>query len=683
MNKRKILCFLGILLTLGFASPALGQSTEEETSEEAVAEETETTEPVDTPSSLNFSLGGKSTAELGNYFWGFLGDQVLLAGTTAVAVDAGNPSVLYAGGPGYIAVSDDNGANWEERFNYSDSPEDEIADSEDAEGEGETGEEDNPAKDAAKVAALREYLRQELENQFDTDYADEILEDITDDELLQAKDINEIDALKELELDMDPDLTKVQNDSELIAGVAVSEFDSYIERFIKYVNSGAERNAAASMAGRATAVSQFITTATETYAVTPDMVYFSVDKGANWQSFMPAPGGLKILSMAISPDGQIVAVGLTSGMLITRDGGENWTQLDDVIPGGIFEIYLNSQTYWALSTEGIYRSSDRGLTWESVEGPWDLSEYVIDMVAGSGSSLLVLTNTTLYYSADARNFNAIPTDAISDTSIRQVISNDPTLRTFTVRTDSHVYQFGSNGWISQNNSLNATELGPLVELSDGYSFMIMASPSGLWLAQDANQFVFTPEYQTLHKQWSKEPSDDMVIQKALDAHYLGDILDNSWGMRNRLSWLLPFVGVEYEYMQQKRDQRQTVTNMQLAYVTSDKYTFRRETTWYLQVVARWNLKLSQGVTEEASAMSRMNNLKKKREALIKSVQKDLNRRRAYQMTVVLDFPKLPNSKASNKKIAKTTLGLQEIEANLHFMTGGYYMTAIHAGDNQP
>ena len=135
MNKRKILCFLGILLTLGFASPALGQSTEEETSEEAVAEETETTEPVDTPSSLNFSLGGKSTAELGNYFWGFLGDQVLLAGTTAVAVDAGNPSVLYAGGPGYIAVSDDNGANWEERFNYSDSPEDEIADSEDAEGE--------------------------------------------------------------------------------------------------------------------------------------------------------------------------------------------------------------------------------------------------------------------------------------------------------------------------------------------------------------------------------------------------------------------------------------------------------------------------------------------------------------------------------------------------------------------
>ena len=679
MKKRKILCFLGILLTLGFASPALGQ-TEEEISEEATAEETEPPEAVAAPSSLNLSLGGKSTAELGNFFWGFLGDQVLLSGTTAVAVDAGNPSVLYAGGPGYIAVSEDNGANWDERLNYADSSEDEIDESDESEGADEA---ENPAQVSSKAASLREYLRLELENQFDTDYAEEILDDITDDELLQARDVNDIEALKDLELDMDPDLTKVQNDSEIIPGVVVSEFDSYIDRFIKYVNSGAERDLAATMAGHATAVSQFVTTATETYAITPDTIYFTVDKGTNWQPFMAAPAGEKLVSMGISPDGQIVAVGLTNGMLITHDGGENWVQLDDVVTGGVFEIHLNRQTFWALSTEGMFRSSDRGQTWESVEGPWDISEYVIDIVPGNGSSLLVLTNTTLYHSADARIFNSVPTDAISDASIRQILSNDPSLATFTVRTDTHVYQFGPNGWISQNNSLNATELGPLVELSDGYSFMIMASPSGLWLAQDANHFVFTPEYKALHNQWAKEPSDDMVIQQALDAHYLGDILDNSWGMRNRLSWLLPAVGFEYGYKQQKTDQRQTVTNMQMAYVTSDKYTFKRETTWYWQIVARWNLKLSQGVAEEASAMSRMNNLKKRREALVKNVQKELNRRRAYQMTVVLDFPKLPNNKSGTRKMVKTTLGLQEIEANLHFMTGGYYMTAIHASEKQP
>ena len=681
MKKRKILCFLGILLTLGFASPALGQSSEdEENAEEAVTEEPETAAaPVS--SSLNLSLGGKQTAELGNYFWGLLTDQVLLSGTTAVAVDASNPSVLYAGGVGFIAVSSDNGANWEESYRFSDTLTDDVEEEESE--EDDTNESVVSEKNSSRASMLREYLRRELEDQFDTSTADDLLDDISDEELMQAQDINDIEALQNLELDMDSDLTNVQLDSENIAGVTVSAFDGYIDRFIKFVNSGAERNAAAKMAGHSMAVSQFVTTANETYAVTPDMVYFSVDKGANWTQFMAAPSGEKILSMAISEDSQVVVIGLTSGMLITRNGGDDWAQLDeDVISGGIFEIYLRGQNCWALSTEGIFRSTDRGLSWEAVAGPWDLSEYVIDFVPGSGSNLLVLTNVALYYSADSRIFNAVPTDAISDESIHQVISNDLSLATFTVRTDLHIYQFGANGWISQNKSLNATELGPLAEINDGYSFMIMASPSGLWLAQDADQFVYSPEYLAMHKQWEKEPTDEMVIQQALDAHFLGDILNNSWGMRNRLSWLLPIVGFDYYLRQEKRDQHQIVTNMQLGYVTSDKYTFRRQTTQYWQIVAKWDLKLAQGVKEEVSALSRMNNAKKKREKLIKDVQRELARRRAFQMTVTLDFPKLPNNKSGSRKIVKTTLGLQEIEANLHYLTGGYYLPAIHGNNHK-
>ena len=225
MKKHKRLWFAAVSMVLCIASPAVGQE-----------EDAPDTENVAAPASggPNLTLGGKQTAELGDWFWGLLADPVLLSGTTAIAADVGDSSVLYAGGIGYIAVSTDNGASWEETFRFSDLQEDE-----DEESDEENGSEGIVASAAseARADALREYLRRELEEQYDSDTADTLLDNITDEELLSASQVTDIEALRDLELDMDPDLSNVQLDFENVSGVSLSKYDSYIDRFIKLVNN--------------------------------------------------------------------------------------------------------------------------------------------------------------------------------------------------------------------------------------------------------------------------------------------------------------------------------------------------------------------------------------------------------------------------------------------------------------
>ena len=61
----------------------------------------------------------------------------------------------------------------------------------------------------------------------------------------------------------------------------------------------------------------------------------------------------------------------------------------------------------------------------------------------------------------------------------------------------------------------------------------------------------------------------------------------------------------------------------------------------------------------------------------------LAKRYASEMTLVLKLPKLPDNARDNqkksllKKQLKKQLELEEAESQLNYLTGGYYLPAIH------
>ena len=166
----------------------------------------------------DFAKAASSKINEGTWFWGLLNAPELLTGTTTVAVDAQTSSVLYAGGVGYIAVSRDSGANWDDSLKFSSGL------------KGDTDGDDSDDATAKRAEALREYIRTELEQQFDTEDIDALLDEVTDEELLEAEDLTDIDEFREIDFEMETDLRDVGVSTSVASGVVLSEFSSYPER---------------------------------------------------------------------------------------------------------------------------------------------------------------------------------------------------------------------------------------------------------------------------------------------------------------------------------------------------------------------------------------------------------------------------------------------------------------------
>ncbi len=618
-------------------------------------------------------------AAQGEWIWGLLDDPVLLNGTTAIIADKETPSTIYVGGPGFIGKTNDSGATWTQTFSFSNNAilsKSEV-DSEDLESENGL----SSLTNEQRIEILRDYLQKELEDELDAESAESLLEDITDEEILDADSIEDIELLKDLDLKMESDLLHVLAEAELTNGANISEFDSFINRYIILKNSGAEEETAIEKAASNSSVWNFVSAGPITYAVTSDAIYMTSDKGQTWQTFLSTQENSAILSFDVSESNQMFAIGTTSGLLFTRNAGNDWIQLNDVIQGAVFRIDIqNENNVWVLTTDSIYHSTDEGLTWNTTNPPLGGNEKVIDVVPGM-TGILVLTNQALYYSGDnGIKWEQIPCGPFSDEIIQQIVPTDPMLSSFIVRTDSHVYQYTANGWVSLNDMLFAVDLGQLVLLSDEYSLAAMATTSGVWLAQNVRQLAISEEYKQLFATWAKEPTDYEVIERALETHYLDDSVEHRWGLRSRLAWLLPTLTFDYVHLQTNSDRSKvTATFTDLAAMNyQETLTFVRQKQTYWQVMARWNIEIAKGQKTEIAGDKQEITLKSRRTSLINNVKKLIKKRRASQATLILNIPKLPENKMSTKKkYVKATLALQEAEASLHYLTGGYYIPAVH------
>jgi hypothetical protein len=317
-----------------------------------------------------------------------------------------------------------------------------------------------------------------------------------------------------------------------------------------------------------------------------------------------------------------------------------------------------------------------GLTWKPIVVSNAMNERILDVMPYA-SGMYVLTDMALYHSTDTIIWNHIPLGPMSDENIQQVIVSHIASGKLVVRTDTRIFEY-DGGWKLQETSLMTTETGPLLLLKDGESLAMMASSSGVWIAQEKSKIEVSPEYQQLYDLWAKEPSDDLIIERALEAHYLDEWLEKRWGLRSRMAWLLPTLTFDYIFNQKPISDIDTVTNMRFGVLESERYRYEAEINHDWQIMAHWNIQIDKAFRTDISSFQTVNRLRIKRHALVKQIQTILKKRRAYQLTLAIDFPKTSakRNKKDSKKYYKNLLGLQEIDANLNYLTGGYFLPAV-------
>lgn len=109
-------------------------------------------------------------------------------------------------------------------------------------------------------------------------------------------------------------------------------------------------------------------------------IYVSPDEGKTWRLLSTIRKWDFIYQLAQDPEnGDILYATTEKGLFISKDRGKTWSQSgparDDVVACRVLAIdpWKTSNLYLGTRTQGIYKSTDGGLTWLAKNGPADSS----------------------------------------------------------------------------------------------------------------------------------------------------------------------------------------------------------------------------------------------------------------------------------------------------------------------
>ncbi|WP_447969995.1 WD40/YVTN/BNR-like repeat-containing protein [Nitrospira sp. M1] len=123
------------------------------------------------------------------------------------------------------------------------------------------------------------------------------------------------------------------------------------------------------------------------YVATDEAVYKSRDTGESWERFEGELTRTRVISLAIDPElpATIFAGTNGDGTYISPDGGRSWHQFNHGLQKGTISAIVNqvvfdpkgSQTLYAATTVGVFRSTDGGRTWaERMSGMTEINFVV-------------------------------------------------------------------------------------------------------------------------------------------------------------------------------------------------------------------------------------------------------------------------------------------------------------------
>lgn len=612
--------------------------------------------------------------DTGEWLWVMSNDSLLSRGATAVETSPYHPKTIYMGGFESVIVSNDGGKTFHESLSFSGSSNNDPI---------QTFETGDSTLDIQRADALREYLRENLESQYGSSVVESWLDDITDEDLLQADDVTDLEPLQDLDLEMDTDLRAIQLEdlqASSIRQTNLSNFDSFIVRFRMANNAGASHDDAVTHAAQSPSVWQIHANKNAAYVVTSTAVFKSTDLGKTWTQILQPAEEEYFLSIATSPDDTQLAVGMSNGLIISSDAGMSW-QRDATLNSAVYDIEFaaDSGKLWALTLSGAYTSDVSKTIWTSLPTPLSTSEtsseIPLRIAPKHNGGVYLLTNENLYTSDDLLHWNTLGTQYLNDAYLRDITFDDDSNSSFILLTDSQVFEYANGTWIDQSKGLKTSSSAHVARLyDDPHRFAILISDDAALFAHNAQNLEGSDSYRELQKKWEREPSDIDVIQAALAAHYLDGSLYQNWKARSRLAWFLPQVDAYY-YYQERRYDKKTESETESSFITTTKYDYIREKKHEWEVRALWNLRIEEAFKRDFDA-EKLKDLRQMQDDLIVEVQKQLRNRRSLQIQQIIQHSN-DNSPSILEEI-NTTLMIDETETTLHYLTGGYYKNAIRS-----
>ena len=583
-----------------------------------------------------------------------------------VLPDATDWKTLYAGGNGFIRVSHDNGETWKNAVTFRG-------------GVGVTDEnhDDMLSKlsDEEIISAKREFILNEITSTYDSNFAESIDADITDEELLLAETTDDIDIFSQYELDIESDLMRAF-DAILVEDVSDDgddvrvEHSDFVTRYTKLLDMGADEESALERVSAENAVWQMITRAGRTWALTSESLYETRDKGETWGVIPISSGGGRFISFDVSESGNRITVATTEGFIVSEDGGATWKQASGVTEGVPYKLTHTRDGLLVVATpQTVYVSSDACETLIPMNNfVVPAGDRIVDVSTGRDALILIATETVVRGTRDLVTFHDVDVSALYGAPLRQVNSLDGTESHLLVRSDDCVYVLRDGTWFRQVEGLFG-DVTHHVELWPGNKAnvaILVTESSVLVAAKDRKSLNDEGQYDLLKRQWAKEPTPQRIVEQALAVHALDTSAHDKYKARLWTSMLLPNARFVYDKRQQATNRATTNSLGDSGAITGRAWDQMRDTTSYWEFFALWNFDLGKRQREEILIDQYSYNQNRSRASLIKQVETTIKKRYTKQMSLLKR--KSPNAKSELKHL----LDIQELDARLYYLTGGFF-----------
>lgn len=200
-------------------------------------------------------------------------------------------------------------------------------------------------------------------------------------------------------------------------------------------------------------------------------IFYRTDNGGEtWKQVLTGISLLTILDIdVLSTD--IIIISASGGMARSDDGGDTWTELGDFSEVLNASHWTDIQTGYTITSEKIYKTTDAGVTWDSIFGAPDQFFHTIQFT-DTNTGYLQGTNNTFKTTDAGLNWTVVNTEPLPFNS------ND-----FHLLNENELYVSYNNGGTLGAKSTDGGQTWIPLSTDNfvGRSYGVFANENGLWI----------------------------------------------------------------------------------------------------------------------------------------------------------------------------------------------------------